>query len=351
MGALGSEMGDWDLRLSDRGPPLFEAVVRFIADELDPRTGEFARLGATRLERCVYSEKQLAILEGLKGKARERGLWNFFLTEPDPGEGLSNLDDAHIAAELGRSPLSSECFNCSLPDSGNMEVLVRVGTPEQKERWLTPLLEGTIRSAFAMSEPEISSSDATNLSCQAVRDGNECVINSEKYYITSAGDPRCQMLICVVQTDPDAPRHRRPSQILVPMDTPGLQILGPMHDFREDDDPRGHIHLRFTDARAPCANTLLEGGRRFEIAQMRLGPGRIHHCMRSVGVAERALALMVERGLKRVAFGQPVARLGETSRSSRRRASRSSPCASWCSGLPRRWTCSARPRPGCGPRR
>ncbi len=312
MGALGSvSPDDWDLRLSDRGRPLFEAVAAFIAEEIDPVTEEFDRLGETRPDRWALSEQQLAILETLKDKARARNLWNFFLPEPDSGEGLSNLDYAHIAAELGRSPLSSECFNCSPPDSGNMEVLVRVGTPEQKERWLQPLLEGKIRSAFAMSEPGVSSSDATNLSCRAVRDGDEWVINGDKYYITGAGDPRCQVLLCVVETAPDAPRHRRHSQILVPMDTPGLEVVEPMHVFGEDDAPRGHMHLRFTDTRVPYSNTLLGEGRGFEIAQMRLGPGRIHHCMRSIGVAERALQLMAERGLRRVAFGQPIARLGK----------------------------------------
>ncbi len=312
MGALGTvSENDWDLRLSARGRPLFDSVVGFIADEIDPVTEEFDRLGESRPDRWAFSDEQLAILDGLKAKARERGLWNFFLPEPDTGEGLSNLDYAHIAAELGRSPLSSECFNCSAPDSGNMEVLVRVGTPEQKERWLAPLLEGKIRSAFAMSEPGVSSSDATNLSCSAVRDGDEWVLNGDKYYITGVGDPRCQVLICVVESAPEAPRHRRHSQILVPMDTPGLEIVGPMHVFGEDDAPRGHMHLRFTDARVPYANTLLGEGRGFEIAQMRLGPGRIHHCMRSIGVAERALQLMAERGLSRVAFGQPIARLGK----------------------------------------
>ena len=202
-------------------------------------------------------------------------------------------------------------FNCSAPDTGNMETILRYGTQAQKEQWLKPLLEGEIRSAFAMTEPDVASSDAKNIRCQAVLDGDEWVIDGEKYYISGAGDPRCKIMIVMVQTSPDGPPHRRQSQILVPMDTPGVEILGPMHVFGEDDAPHGHMHLRFTGVRVPSTNMLLGEGRGFEISQVRLGPGRIHHCMRSIGVAERALELMVRRGLNREAFGKPLARLGK----------------------------------------
>jgi acyl-CoA dehydrogenase len=213
--------------------------------------------------------------------------------------------------ELGKNPLASESMNCAAPDTGNMEVLERVGTPEQKKQWLEPLLRGEIRSAYAMTEPDVASSDAKNVACKAVRDGDEWVITGEKYYISGAGDPRCKIMITMVQTSPDGPPHLRQSQILVPMDTPGVEILGPMHVFGKDDAPHGHMHLRFNDVRVPYENILLGEGRGFEISQVRLGPGRIHHCMRSIGAAERALELMVKRGLTREAFGKRVSNLGK----------------------------------------
>ncbi len=300
-----------NLSMSTQGLPLFEAVQRFIAEEVDPVTEEFFRLGEGRAEHWGYGEGQLELLDSVKAKAKEQGLWNFFLPNSETGEGLSNLDYAYIAAELGRNPIASECLNCSAPDTGNMEVLERVGTPEQKERWLKPLLAGEIRSAFAMTEPDVASSDARNISCSAVLDGDEWLINGEKYYISGAGDPRCKIMIVMVETSPDGPPHRRQSQILVPMDAPGVEILGPMHVFGQDDAPHGHMHLRFTDVRVPRDNILLGEGRGFEISQVRLGPGRIHHCMRSLGAAERALELLIRRGLNREAFGKPIARLGK----------------------------------------
>jgi acyl-CoA dehydrogenase len=300
-----------NLAMSEAAVPLFEAVKTFIATEIEPITEEFYRRGEGRAERWGYGDGQLELLDSVKAKAKANGLWNFFLPDAETGEGLSNLDYAYIAAELGRNPLASECLNCSAPDTGNMEVLERVGTPEQKKQWLEPLLAGEIRSAFAMTEPDVASSDAKNISCRAVLDGDEWVIDGEKYYISGAGDPRCRIMIVMVQTSPDAPPHRRQSQILVPMDTPGVEILGPMHVFGEDDAPHGHMHLRFTGVRVPTSNMLLGEGRGFEISQVRLGPGRIHHCMRSIGVAERALELMVRRGLNREAFGKPLARLGK----------------------------------------
>ena len=247
----------------------------------------------------------------MKRKAKAEGLWNFFLPDANTGEGLKNLDYAYIAAELGKSPLASESLNCSAPDTGNMEVIERVGTPEQKKRWLEPLLSGEIRSAYAMTEPDLASSDAKNISCRAVLEGDQWVINGEKYYISGVGDPRCKIMIVMVQTNPDAAPHLRQSQILVPTDTPGFEILGPMHVFGKDDAPHGHMHIRFTNCRVPKANLLLGEGRGFEISQVRLGPGRIHHCMRSIGAAERAIELMAKRGLTREAFGRRLAYLGK----------------------------------------
>jgi acyl-CoA dehydrogenase len=310
MTALPSTAEMFDLRMSETVRPLYEAVTRFIADEVEPHTAEFFRLGEGRAQRWGYGEGQLELLDSIKDKAKAQGLWNFFLPNAETGQGLSNLDYAYIAIELGKNPIASECLNCSAPDTGNMEVLERVGTPEQKQQWLDPLLRGEIRSAYAMTEPDVPSSDAKNIACRAVRDGDEWVIDGEKFYISGAGDPRCKIMIVMVQTSPDGPPHRRQSQILVPMDHPGVEIVGPMHVFGEDDAPHGHMHLRFNSVRVPESNILLGEGRGFEISQVRLGPGRIHHCMRSVGAAEKALELMAARGLSRQAFGKPIAALG-----------------------------------------
>ncbi|MBU6241953.1 MAG: acyl-CoA dehydrogenase family protein [Acidobacteria bacterium] len=300
-----------NLAMSDKAIPLYEAVKQFIKNEVDPITEEFYELGEGRANRWGYAPGQLELLQSVKDKAKANGLWNFFLPNAETGEGLSNLDYAYIAMELGKNPLASECLNCSAPDTGNMEVIERVGTPAQKKQWLEPLLRGEIRSAYAMTEPDIASSDAKNIACRAVLDGDEWVINGEKYYISGAGDPRCKIMIVMVLTSPDGPPSRKHSQILVPMDTPGVEILGAMHVFGEDDAPHGHMHLRFNDVRVPKDNILLGEGRGFEISQVRLGPGRIHHCMRSIGAAERALELMVRRGLHREAFGKPLTRLGK----------------------------------------
>ena len=301
----------YNLGMSEKARPLLDAVKRFIAQEVEPITQEYYQLGEGREDRWSYAPGQLELLDTVKAKARALGLWNFFLPDAETGEGLSNLDYAYIAAELGKSRLASECLNCSAPDTGNMEVLERVGTPEQKEKWLKPLLAGEIRSAYAMTEPDVASSDAKNVRTTAVLDGDEWVINGEKFYISGAGDPRCKVMITMVRTNPDASPHLQQSQILVPIDTPGVDILGPMHVFSRDDAPHGHMHIRFTDVRVPKANVLLGEGRGFEISQVRLGPGRIHHCMRSIGAAEKALQLMVERGLSREAFGKPLIQLGK----------------------------------------
>ena len=310
MAGLESTPEMFDLRMSEDVRPLYEKVKKFIAEEVNPVSEEFFRLGEGRADRWSYGEGQLELLESVKDKAKEQGLWNFFLPDAETGEGLKNLDYAYIAIELGKNPLASESMNCAAPDTGNMEVLERVGTPEQKKEWLEPLLRGEIRSAYAMTEPDVASSDAKNVECKAVRDGDEWVITGEKYYISGAGDPRCKIMITMVQTNPDAAPHQRQSQILVPMDTPGVEIVGPMHVFGKDDAPHGHMHLRFNDVRVPYENVLLGEGRGFEISQVRLGPGRIHHCMRSIGQAEKALDMMVKRGLTREAFGKRLGNLG-----------------------------------------
>ncbi len=301
----------FDLSMSEEAAPLLDAVKKFIADEVEPITEAFFELGARREDRWSYVPGQLELLDGAKTKAKELGLWNFFLPDAETGEGLKNLDYAYIAAELGKSPLASECLNCSAPDTGNMEVIERVGTPEQKARWLKPLLSGDIRSCYAMTEPNLASSDAKNIGARAVLENGEWVINGEKFYISGAGDPRCKIMICMVKTRPDAAPNRQQSQILVPMDTPGVNVLGPMHVFGHDDAPHGHMHIKLDNVRVPEENILLGEGRGFEISQLRLGPGRIHHCMRSIGQAERALDLMVRRAMSREAFGKPLIQLGK----------------------------------------
>jgi acyl-CoA dehydrogenase len=300
-----------NLVMSEQAEPLLNAVKKHIAENVVPITEEFYRLGEGRKDRWSWAPGQLELLQGAKDKAKKSGLWNFFLPDADTGEGLKNLDYAYIAAELGKYPLASESLNCSAPDTGNMEVLERVGTEAQKEQWLKPLLAGEIRSCFGMTEPHLASSDAKNIGCKAELIGDEWVINGEKYYISGAGDPRCKIMICMVKTSPDAPPHRQQSQILVPMNAPGLKILGPMLVFGHDDAPHGHMHIKLDNVRVPKENMLLGEGRGFEISQVRLGPGRIHHCMRSIGQAERALDLMMKRATTREAFGKPLIQLGK----------------------------------------
>ena len=301
-----------DLRMSEKVMPLYEHVKRFIKETVDPMSVKYYELyeGRTGADRWSYAPGQLDVLNKAKDQAKKEGLWNFFLPDAETGEGLSNLDYAYIAAELGKNPLASETMNCSAPDTGNMEVLERVGTPEQKEKWLKPLLNGEIRSAYAMTEVHHASSDAKNIATTAVLKGDYWVINGEKHYISGAGSPRCKILITMVRTSPNAPPHKQQSMILVPKDTPGVKIVGAMHVFGEDHAPHGHMHIIFDNVKVPKENMLLGEGRGFEISQVRLGPGRIHHCMRSIGQAEKALDLMVTRGLSREAFGKKLMWLG-----------------------------------------
>ncbi|NDY90533.1 acyl-CoA dehydrogenase family protein [Ideonella livida] len=295
-----------DFGYSARTQALREAVMAFMDEHVFPNEARYW----AELEANTQAGKRwtpLPVIEELKPKARAAGLWNLFLPDSSLGAGLTNQEYAPLAELMGRVLWSSEVFNCSAPDTGNMEVLVRYGTPEQQERWLKPLLAGEIRSGFAMTEPAVASSDATNIEASITRDGEDYVLNGRKWWTSGAGDPRCKVLIFMGKTDPDAPRHSQQSMILVPMDTPGIRIVRPLTVMGYDDAPHGHMEIEFDQVRVPAANLLLGEGRGFEIAQGRLGPGRIHHCMRLIGLAERALGLMCQRALSRTAFGRTIA--------------------------------------------
>ncbi len=290
--------------MSPRARDLHERVTAFMDAHVYPNEKALSAQVAEGPTRW----KPLPLLEELKEKARQAGLWNLFLPESDLGAGLTNLEYAPLCEIMGRSHWAPEVFNCSAPDTGNMEVLVRYGTQEHKERWLKPLLAGEIRSAFAMTEPAVASSDATNIATSIVRDGDDYVINGRKWWISGASDTRCKIMIVMGKTDPDnADRHHQQSMILVPTDTPGVTVKRPLPVFGYDDAPHGHSEVLFENVRVPATNILLGEGRGFEIAQGRLGPGRIHHCMRLIGASERALELMCRRLTSRVAFGKPIA--------------------------------------------
>ncbi|WP_457938858.1 acyl-CoA dehydrogenase family protein [Mesorhizobium sp. 10J20-29] len=303
-------MSDMALGMTERLKPIHERVERMVRDEIIPLDHEFLAEVGKEGDRFAYTARQTEILEGLKARARERGLWNFWLTGSDRGYGLSTVEYAYLAEEMGKAHLGAETFNCSAPDTGNMEVLERYGAPEHKKKWLEPLLEGKIRSAYLMTEPDVASSDATNISMRCEADGNYYVLNGEKWWSSGAGDPRCAIYIVMVKTDPGAPKHGQHSMILVPADTKGATKLRAMQVYGDDDAPHGHMHLKFDNVRVPKANLILGEGRGFEVAQGRLGPGRIHHCMRAIGQAEMALEMMCQRSLWREAFGSRLAELG-----------------------------------------
>ena len=300
-----------DFDYSPRTKELQARLLAFIDQHIYPNEKAFHEEvesnGREKGNRWIPTE----LIERLKPLARDEGLWNLFLPRSSRApEGLSNLDYAPLCEIMGRVPWAAEVFNCSAPDTGNMETLERYGTEEHKQRWLEPLLRGEIRSAFAMTEPAVASSDATNIETRIDRDGDHYVINGRKWWISGAGDPRCQVYITMGKTDFDAPRHAQQSMILVPADTPGLKVLRPLPVFGYDDAPHGHCEMVFENVRVPASHILLGEGRGFEIAQGRLGPGRIHHCMRAIGVAERALELMVQRLTSRVAFGKRLSDQG-----------------------------------------
>ncbi|MBO6503372.1 MAG: acyl-CoA dehydrogenase family protein [Kordiimonadaceae bacterium] len=302
-----------DLGMSKRGEELRNRVRKFIDEMVVPLEDEYhAEIGkAAGGERFAFTPRMTEILESLKSAAKKEGLWNFWLTDSERGYGLSTVEYAFLAEEMGRSHLAAESFNCSAPDTGNMEVIERYGSEEHKKKWLEPLLEGKIRSAYLMTEPDVASSDATNLEMSAVLDGDEYVLNGEKYWASGAGDPRCSLYVTMVKTgDEETPRKARHSMIFVDPETDGIEILRPMMVFGHDDAPHGHMHIRFTNVRVPKENLILGEGRGFEVSQGRLGPGRIHHCMRSIGAAERALELLCKRATTREAFGRPLAKLG-----------------------------------------
>jgi acyl-CoA dehydrogenase len=292
-----------DFEYSARTKDLLKRLTAFMDEHVYPNERRF-------LDEVDEGDRwqPTKVVEELKSKAKAQGLWNLFLPQSDKGAGLTNLEYAPLCEVMGRVPWAPEVFNCNAPDTGNMETLERYGSPEQKKQWLEPLLEGRIRSCFAMTEPGVASSDATNIQASIRRDGDHYVVNAHKWWLSGAMDPRCAIYILMGKTDPDNPdRHKRQSMILVPADTKGVKVVRPLMVFCYDDAPHGHAEVRFDDVRVPASNMLLGEGRGFEIAQGRLGPGRIHHCMRTIGIAERALEDMVKRTKSRVAFGRPIA--------------------------------------------
>ncbi len=299
-----------DLGVTDKVRPLIAAVRAMVRDEVIPVEHEYEAEVGKGGDRFAYTPRMTEIMEGLKAKARAKGLWNFWLTGSDRGYGLSTVEYAYLAEEMGWSAIASEVFNCSAPDTGNMEVIERYGSAEHKARWLPGLIDGKTRSAYLMTEPGVASSDATNIAMDAKLDGDHWVLNGEKWWSSGAGDPRCTLYITMVVTDPEANKHARHSMLFVPAASPGVTKLRAMTVYGSDDAPHGHLHIKFDNVRVPRDALILGRGKGFEIAQGRLGPGRIHHCMRAIGQAERALETMCRRAVTREAFGRKLFDLG-----------------------------------------
>ncbi|MBB5186512.1 alkylation response protein AidB-like acyl-CoA dehydrogenase [Zhongshania antarctica] len=300
-----------DFSHSPRCQELIDQVRAFIKDRIEPLDAELLPAMLASSNGGDWTKWQVdPRIEALKAEAKELGLWNFFLHDAERGAGLSTLEYAPLAEEMGRSHIAAQIFNCSAPDTGNMEVLWKYGSDEQKQQWLEPLLEGKIRSVFFMTEPDVASSDATNMEATIIEDGDDLILNGKKWWSSGVGDPRCEIGIFMGVSNPDAARHSQHSMVLVPMKTPGVVIKRMLPVFNAYDEPEGHGEVWFENVRVPKTNMILGAGRGFEIAQGRLGPGRIHHCMRAIGAAEKALELMIKRGKSRIAFGKPLINLG-----------------------------------------
>ena len=301
-----------DLGVTDKVKPLIDKVRQMVSDDIEPLDQEFHEEVGKHPSgsRWQLTERQMEILSHLKTLAKERGLWNFWLTDSEKGYGLSTVEYAYLAEEMGKVGIAAEVFNCSAPDTGNMEVIERYGNENHKKKWLSKLLEGEIRSAYLMTEPDVASSDATNISLEAKKDGDHWVLNGQKWWSSGVGDPRCKVFIVMALTDPDAAKHSRHSMFFVDADSEGFEVLRFMNVFGADDAPHGHGHCKFTNVKVPAENLILGEGRGFEVSQGRLGPGRIHHCMRAIGQAEKALELMIRRSKTRTAFGKELTELG-----------------------------------------
>ena len=301
-----------DLGVTDKVKPLIDKVRQMVSDDIEPLDQEFHEEVGKHPSgsRWQFTERQMEILTHLKSLAKERGLWNFWLTDSEKGYGLSTVEYAYLAEEMGKVGIAAEVFNCSAPDTGNMEVIERYGNENHKKKWLAKLLEGEIRSAYLMTEPDVASSDATNISLEAKKDGDHWVLNGQKWWSSGVGDPRCKVFIVMALTDADAAKHSRHSMFFVDADSEGFEVLRYMNVFGADDAPHGHGHCKFTNVKVPAENLILGEGRGFEVSQGRLGPGRIHHCMRAIGQAEKALELMIRRSKTRTAFGKELTELG-----------------------------------------
>ena len=301
-----------DLGVTDKVKPLIDKVRQMVSDDIEPLDHEFHEEVGKHPSgsRWQFTERQMEILTHLKSLAKQRGLWNFWLTDSEKGYGLSTVEYAYLAEEMGKVGIAAEVFNCSAPDTGNMEVIERYGNENHKKKWLTKLLEGEIRSAYLMTEPDVASSDATNISLEAKKEGENWVLNGQKWWSSGVGDPRCKVFIVMALTDADAAKHSRHSMFFVDADSEGFEVLRFMNVFGADDAPHGHGHCKFTNVKVPAENLILGQGRGFEVSQGRLGPGRIHHCMRAIGQAEKALELMIRRSKTRTAFGKELTELG-----------------------------------------